>query len=280
MKMNDDRNSVVAVTRFRHPRQLLLHCSNFAHPWARASRDTCTSVCTTGRDQTTQDNEQKRALFSKTDVTAMTRVHGFTLLELLVALSVFAIMSVMAYSGLRSVLTAREQTDAAADRLGEIQIAMNILQRDIQQAVNREVRAEYGDHKDAFQVVEDGEPRLELTRAGYRNPMQLPRSNLQRVGYGLEEKVLYRWNWPVLDRAQDTLPTKNVLLNDVENLEFRFLDVKGGWHTEWPIQRSDIGFDPDTQTPLPRAVEVNITLADWGKITRLLELPVGEGKKS
>ncbi len=194
---------------------------------------------------------------------------GFTLLELLVAMAVFAIMSVMAYSGLSSVLTAREQTDEAAERLGEIQIAMNIIQRDLEQAVNRDVRSEFGDRLRAFRVIEDGEPRLEFTRTGYRNPVLLPRSNMQRVGYGVEEKTLQRWQWTVLDRAQDTVPGKFILLENVDTLEFRFLDAKGGWHTVWPPG----GGGPDILTPMPRAVEVNITLEDWGKITRLLVLP-------
>ena len=46
--------------------------------------------------------------------------HGFTLLELLIALAIFGLLSVMSYSGLTTVLDQHARTDAAADRLGEL----------------------------------------------------------------------------------------------------------------------------------------------------------------
>ncbi len=199
----------------------------------------------------------------------MTRGRGFTLLELLVAVAVFAVMSVLAYAGLASVLDARRQTDAAAARLGEVQLAFTVLQRDLEQALNRSVRAEYGDRLRAFTAAADGDPRLEFTRTGHANPLARPRSVLLRVAYGVEDDALYRLQWPVLDRAQDTRPHKFTVLEGVDRLEVRYLDSAGRWHEVWPPLRSDTA----VETGLPRAAEVTLVLADWGKVTRLFVLP-------
>lgn len=193
---------------------------------------------------------------------------GFTLLELLVASAVFTVLSIMAYGGLRTVLTARAETDRAAARLAEIQTAFLHIHRDIIQITDRSIRAEYGDQQPALKYVEFGDYRLELTRGGVRNPAGLPRSNLQRVAYSLEDETLYRVTWPVLDRAQDTQPRRVRLLGQVRGLHVRFLGTGEDWQTAWPpiAQEGEV-------IGLPRAVELSVDLEDWGRLTRLFEVP-------
>lgn len=193
---------------------------------------------------------------------------GFTLIELLVALAVFAILSVMAYGGLRSVLETRDRTDVEAARLAEVQTAMLLMGRDIRQLVRRPVRDIYGDLQQPLAAVHNGEPRLELTRGGYRNPMEPTRSSLQRVGYALDEGVVYRVFWPVLDRGMDTEPERMRLLGEVEEIGLRFLDGTGRWHDAWPPVDQGVG-----PAGLPLAVEFILDLEDWGRVTRLFALP-------
>src|SRR5210317_447529 len=141
---------------------------------------------------------------------------GFTLIEILVALAISSLLAVMAYGGLNTILDAREQTDFSAERLQQIQKAFLWLKRDSEQTIERTIRDEYGDYQRAFIAAEHGRYRLELTRGGYRNPAQLPRSSLQRVAYSLEDNNLQRLTWPYLDRAQDTEPLKVSILEDVK----------------------------------------------------------------
>ena len=70
---------------------------------------------------------------------------GFTLMELLIAITVFAILSTITYSGLKTVLDTEQQTSQHMELLSQVQIALNLIQRDIEQAVSREVRDEFGD---------------------------------------------------------------------------------------------------------------------------------------
>jgi len=194
---------------------------------------------------------------------------GFTLLELLVALGIFALLAAMAYSGLNSVMTARQITTQHAERLSQLQMAFLWLGRDIEQAVDRSIRDEYGTTRFAMVGVETGRYQLELTRTGWRNPAGRARSSLQRVAYGLSDGNLMRVYWNVLDRAQDSKPLESVLLDGVEKLELRFLNASNKWQISWPSNQPG-GL---VSTTPPRAVEITLETKAEGRITRLFRVP-------
>jgi len=191
---------------------------------------------------------------------------GFTLLELLIALAIFAVMAVMAYGGLKTVLDARIQIEQHTDKLENLQITFLWLGRDIEQYVDRGIRNEFGDKEPSLKGTST---RLELTRSGWRNPAQQKRATLQRVAYILEDGKLWRLYWWTLDRAQDAEANKIALLDDVEFLNFRFLDKHLKWHEQWPpaeLLKSE--FDLES-TPIIKAIEITLTVLEWGKLTRL-----------
>ena len=193
---------------------------------------------------------------------------GFTLLELLVALSIFGLVATLSYSGLQAVMTQQSQTEIAADRLSELQKLFLIMQRDIEQVVLRPIRDEYGD----VQPPLVGGETFQLTRAGWRNPAGRQRSNLQRVGYALEEQQLVRYSWAVLDRAQDSEPLVQRLTEAVEQMQIRYLGVDNEWKEQWPDTETlaDPAIAP---SPLPRVVEVTIEHEMYGPIVWLFQLP-------
>ena len=203
---------------------------------------------------------------------------GFTLLELLVAIGVFAVMSVMAYGGLKSVLDSRTHTDAQAKRLAAVQLTFMHLERDIEQMTDRRIRDEFGDPKAALLAVSGSDSVVEFTHAGWSNPTNAPRSHLQRVGYALKDKQLLRAYWLVLDRAQDSKPIQTVMLDKVKSMEWRFMDNAGNWQTQWPPTTTAPPLTPTppgltTPSQLPHAVEVTLELDDMGRLTRLFSVP-------
>ena len=202
---------------------------------------------------------------------------GFTLLELLVAVGVFAVMSVMAYGGLKTVLDSREQTDAQAKRLAAVQMTFMRLGRDIEQMVGRRIRDEYGSEIAPLLAAPDSDGVVEFTHAGWSNPTNAPRSHLQRVGYTLKDKHLLRAYWLVTDRAQDSKTIQTVTLDKVKSMEWRFMDNAGNWQTQWPAAATAAAPTPTSPvlaaSELPRAVEVTLELDDLGRLTRLFRVP-------
>lgn len=192
---------------------------------------------------------------------------GFTLLELLVALSVFVIMAAMAYAGLQAVLRTRERTDAGARRLNELQSTFMFLQADIEQATGRSIRDLLGDPIPALEGGSGTQPFLQLTRAVGGEVPGFDRVGLQRVDYALVDHKLVRRTWAVLDRAQDSAPLAATLLNGVQSIQVSFLG--GGWTGFWPPP----GGDP--LSLLPRAVRIRVNFDDATFIRRLF--PVGGG---
>jgi len=193
---------------------------------------------------------------------------GFTLLELLVALAIFGLLATMSYSGLRVVMTQQSGTELAADQLSELQKLYLVMQRDIEQVVERPIRDEYGDQQPPF----IGAETLQLTRAGWRNPVGRQRSNLQRVGYALEDQQLVRYSWIVLDRAQDSEPLVQLLTEAIEQIQFRYLGGDNEWKEQWPDTESFA--DPSiVPASLPRVVEVTLEHEKYGPIVWLFQLP-------
>jgi general secretion pathway protein J len=195
------------------------------------------------------------------------RSSGFTLIEVLVAMAIFGVMSMLAYMTLGQTLANAEMLTERIDRLQAVQRTMRFLSNDLVQAAPRPVRLELGDSMGSAVLTSlSGEFALELTHGGWGNPAGLPRGTLQRSAYRLEDDELVRYHWNVLDRTFANEPVANILLDDVESLLFRYLDTDGEWSEVWP---------PLAQPGIrsrPRAVEIVLTLADEGEISRLLEV--------
>lgn len=188
---------------------------------------------------------------------------GFTLLELLVVLGIFSVVSLLAYGGLNSVLTSRATVEAALDRTTAMQKAYLRLRDDFQQLRNRPVRNAYGtDFEPALFLSFD--KRVEFTRGGWRNPLSHPRSTMERVSYRLDaDDRLLRESWRVLDRAPASEPVSVPLLDRVRRAEWRFLDAQGQWQEEWPPLSQAAA---PAEVPPPRAVELLLETEDWGEL--------------
>jgi len=198
----------------------------------------------------------------------MQRNTGFTLLELLVSLSIFALIGVMAYGGLQTVMIQQNSTEQASQRLADLQKAYRIMRRDLEQIIVRKIRNEYGDTLDEL-VGGRGFTGVEFSRAGHPNPAGFLRSDLQRVAYVPDQDTLLRQTWRVLDRAQDSRPDEQVLVEGVNRFSMRFLNAANEWLESWPPPS---GLSATTEG-LPQAVEVVLELDNMGIINWIFRLP-------
>lgn len=198
---------------------------------------------------------------------------GFTLLELLVAMGIFAIIGAMALGGLNAVVGQETQARVQTERLAALQRAMRVIATDLGSIQPRFVRDELGTQGE-LPLLADGRGGylIRLTRGGWPNPAQLPhRGTLQRVQYRLEDGTLIREYWPVLDRVLGQEPRSEELLAGVRDAKLLFFDAEQGsgeWQQQWPPLRN-VGSSAGTR---PRAIQVTLELDDWGTIERLIEV--------
>ena len=138
-------------------------------------------------------------------LSSRTRAAGFTLLEVLVAVGIFALFSAMAYGSLLRILDTRDRLEAERDFWRTVSLSLMQVEDDLAQARPRTVRGTDGLVRPAFrgQPVDSralGEPSLEFTRGGQVVLGDGARSDMQRVGYQLREGTLSRLVWPALDQ--------------------------------------------------------------------------------
>jgi len=202
----------------------------------------------------------------------MSMQRGFTLLELVVVIAIFGVMSVMAYGGLASVLDSRARVETALNRTAALQKAYLRLRNDFQQVESRPIRNEFGQGQPAF-IASPELARTEFTRGGWRNPLGHERSTFERVSYRLDDRKLLRETWRVLDRAQDSAPVKTELLDGLKELRWRFLDAGRQWQTRWPADLSQTAEASVGAAP-PQAVEITLVTEDSGELVFLFRTGV------
>ncbi len=188
---------------------------------------------------------------------------GFTLVEVLVAVAVFATMAALAYGGLDSIARTRAELTRQEDQFRALTHAVETLTRDIGETVARPILGATGAVMPAFVGTAD---HVEFTRLGFANPQAEQRSNLERVFYELDANAFKRGRYPVLDRAQDTTPILTDLHVSLDQLRLRYLTTEGKWFDSWPPPEvTDV-------TQMPRAVQWNMRARGYGELEGVIEL--------
>lgn len=198
----------------------------------------------------------------------MNRPRGFTLIEVLVALAVFGVLSALAYMTLGQTLSNSDLLTDRMDRLQSIQRTVNYLSTDLLQASPRPIRADLGGEP-ALRSSFGSDFALELTHGGWPNSAGVPRSTQQRSAYRIEEDELIRYHWSVLDRTAGSYPIATVLLDEIDSLTFRFLQANGEWSDQWPPVAAGA---TSATSVLPRAVEITLVFPVEGELTRVVEV--------
>lgn len=191
---------------------------------------------------------------------------GFTLLELLIAIFIFSIISIAAFISLSQTQQANAKTKKIMQRLNKIQTTIRKLEQDISQIIARPIRDRYGNNLPAVIFQQNDYPYLEFTRTGIDASTNKNHTNLQRVAYFLKNATLYRRVWFQLDRADKTSKTANrPLLDGVKQLRFRFYDQQKQTFTNWPADKKLI-------KSIPLAIEISLELEKNGQLIRTIEI--------
>lgn len=184
---------------------------------------------------------------------------GFTVVELLVALLIFGLLSAAGVALLSFSVRAQDVASERLDSLAAVRRAGALLTADLAQAAPRLTRDEAGAVTPAF-VGGSGEDglALALVRRGWDNPEAAARPSLQKVEYRLSEGRLERRAYRHLDGAAPMEPM--TVLDGVQGMRLRYRDRDGQWRERW---------DPSDITDLPRAVELVVVRAEGGTVRQL-----------
>ena len=185
---------------------------------------------------------------------------GFTLVEMMVALLIFAMLAAAAVAILSLSVRAQAVTGQKLDAISAVSRTTAILSADLAQAVDRPTLDEGGTLTPAMVAGPDA---MQLVRGGWSNLDNAARPSVQKVAYRLNGDVLERVAWPLLDGAAPMEPA--ALMDHVRELHLRYR-FNGAWLDQWQGQPG---------IALPQAAEVTI-VRDDGMIFRQLFL-VGTG---
>src|SRR3990167_4328990 len=174
---------------------------------------------------------------------------GFTLIEILIALFIFTIVSMILTAALHNIISLQSRTEQNASRFHELDIAWLLMSRDFEQAVNRPVIDQKGLQQPSFLGLRDS---AVFTRDGWANPTAELRSTMQRVRYYVQGKILFREVWRMLDQAPETQSLSRPLLTQIQSLSFEYIDRKHGVYHIWPMSQQQ------GASSLPQAVRVVI----------------------
>ena len=191
---------------------------------------------------------------------------GFTLLEILVALLIFGVVGLMSSQLLGRTVDAYEVLDDRGQRMAQIHRAVTVIERDMLQYRDRPIRTESDQPTPALMIGDEG--ALSMTRGGWRNPLQRPRSEVQRIGYRLQGENLVRAYWPVLDRRDDEEPITQIVLAGVDDLEFFAIDQSGQEHKLWPPKAKELPIEL-------MGIVLRISMPPIGIVERVWEVPNG-----
>jgi len=205
---------------------------------------------------------------------------GFTLIEVVIAMFIAAIMFAIGYRTLNQAMVERGYLKTAQDRVTEIQRGMRVVAQDFAQIAARAARDTQGsgELQPALVATARDNTLVTFTRTGWSNPAGIQRPAEERVRYRFVDGSLVRDHWLAVDPALNSEPRERVLLTRVKSVEIRFLDpMSRNWRKDWPVQTATGAVGPlnidDLYLTRPLAIELTVVFEDWGRIQRVFETP-------
>jgi len=185
---------------------------------------------------------------------------GFTLLEVLIAIVIFALISLTSFSIFNTVIKSDESSQLRIERMNELQRAFLIIERDLLQISKRTIRLNGEEPLEGFLHTDNSfsssAQYLGFVRQGWTNPgLLLPRSDMQSVAYQLNDNYIERLHFNFVDAVQGEEPKTRQLISKVTTLRFEYYDGK-----KWQKEHKN--------NQLPLAIAIEIETEDYGLIRR------------
>lgn len=232
------------------------------------------------------------------------KAKGFTLLEVMIAISITALIGIASTNLLSNIIESKKVTDIRSEQLTTLQRFNQFVSRDVEQIINREIRDQYGDTLPAL-IIDSPDYLAQWSRLGWRNSpiAENPRAIIQRIAFQLfdindeeceqakerlaswgelepEGSCLVRYFWPVLDRSGESEPKTQIILDLIESLEIEVLaetqaagSATDPTNSDSPTEKNWFSQWPNlqagSQKEIPVAMRWRLTLPQMGEIERL-----------
>lgn len=189
---------------------------------------------------------------------------GVTLLELLVAIFIFSLISSLAFAGLYQIRQAHDSIHTTMQRVNEIRVALAVMEQDLHYATPRMIRGLTDNVEPAFQGSSAlTQTQMEWSRSSPDSTPSPQTAGLKRVHYYVRDKILYRAVWTHLDRTPDAQAVEHALLSQVDQWRLIFHGPLNQVFELWPPL-------PNNPHLIPNAVDIELQLADFGTLRRLV----------
>ncbi len=183
---------------------------------------------------------------------------GFTLIEMLIALVIFGMITAAGVTLLTLTVRTQETSERLLDTVGALRRTGALLNADLALAAPRSHRNGDGQPVPAFTGGNGGEALLlAIVRRGWEDDNAF-RSSLQRVEYRLRDGRLERWRYDAVDGAGHAVAMP--LLEGIRRIQLRYRDRDGNWRDRW---------DPTDPARLPAAVELVSDSDGQGQVRQL-----------
>lgn len=185
----------------------------------------------------------------------MKKIAGFTLVELLVAIAIFAVLSALGWKVFDYLLKVKERNAIHEQNLNQLQQAYQQILRDSVQIVPVTANMA-GQRQPAFKLDNQS---LNFSKAGVTDPLQQGLSPFERIEYQYraDEKKLYRLKYRNLNVADRSQPLSSVLLDDVDQFQLTVLNPNET--AQWPATGGDTNDVMQLQA-LPKGFKVKLTI--------------------
>lgn len=200
---------------------------------------------------------------------------GFTLIEVMIAILIMAIIAVMASQSFSVAISSSEATQEAIDRMAKVDRVWVLFETDLRNAIPAMPIVSRDKPIPPVYIEPSEEYRLTILRAGYANPLKLPRTEMVRIGYRFEDNVLFRDTWINIAENDQREAKPQIVIEGLEDIFIKALPdnnrssvAAGPWLERWPQN----GQPPNK---LPAAIEITLVTEDFGEISRIYSLLPG-----
>ena len=197
---------------------------------------------------------------------------GFTLIEILLAVIIFALLMLATFQLFDSVLKTNERSETQFLQQNQLNIGWSIMLQDLLQVRSRTHRDIQGDIRSAYETTQ--EYHAIFTRGGLPPITGVTPGGMQLVAYEFdkEKSQINRLTWPALDLANDSEPFIQPLMANVKAFTIEHLTRDNDWSEVWPPTNS--GADRIAVTnELPRMLRITIIFNDEREFLRLVPGP-------